>query len=152
MECKYDCGKKIQVIDFDLLDGLDETEREKRSKENMFKYTRIDTTLSLDKFKLYYEIDDDGDRGDLHMCPEFQKKLDSDLLSDEWQLILRTKTITPEALKGAEEKLVENFIEDMKKEEGIDVEQIHQVFEEFLKAFDDTHCMHHEDPLVNCLI
>ena len=66
MECKYGCGKKIKVVDF-------QPRPDKRTNRETSK------DLNLGSFKLYYEIDADGDRGDLHMCPEFKKILDSEV-------------------------------------------------------------------------
>ena len=66
MECKYGCGKKIKVVDF-------QPRHDKRTNRETSK------DLKLGSFKLYYEIDADGDRGDLHMCPEFKKILDSEV-------------------------------------------------------------------------
>ena len=61
MECKYGCGKEIKEEDFDLID-------ERVMSDDTIK--RIRNRKTPHQFKLYYEIDADGDRGNLHMCPK----------------------------------------------------------------------------------
>ena len=124
MKCKYGCGKEIKEEDFDLID-------ERVMSDDTIK--RIRNRKTPHQFKLYYEIDDDGDMGDLHMCPELQKLIDDpNYLGDNGIPILRAARPKIWKLTNEEDKRKLNdwlmqkvdFVFEELKKEGISQKEL----------------------------